>query len=243
VTVDGVPAQLGERADPRRQRVAVDGKPIVLEQRAYWIAHKPRGVLTTRSDPHGRPTVLDLLPPGLPRLYPVGRLDWDTEGLVLLTNDGDVAHALMHPSRGSEREYRVTVRGLVPVTALRRLAAGVELEDGPTAPARVGVARFDRGADRTTFPLVLHEGRKRQIRRAMDALGYPVVRLARVRMGPILLGALEPGRARALREEEVERLRAHARRSGRQAAGKGAPQPHGIGREVSKRPRGERRNI
>jgi 23S rRNA pseudouridine2605 synthase len=242
VTVDGVPARLGDRADPRRQRVAVDGKALALERHAYWIAHKPRGVLTTRSDPHGRPTVLDLLPPGLPRLYPVGRLDWDTEGLVLLTNDGDVAHALMHPSRGSEREYRVSVRGPVPVTTLRRLAEGVELDDGPTAPARVGVARFDRGADRTTFPLVLHEGRKRQIRRAMEALGHPVVRLLRVRMGPIVLGTLEPGRARALREEEVARLRAHARRTGRQAGGKDAAQAHGSGGKVSKRARGERRN-
>jgi 23S rRNA pseudouridine2605 synthase len=221
VSVDGLVAKLGDSADPARQTITVDGRALELERPAYWIVHKPRSVLTTTSDPHGRPTVLGLLPPDVPRLYPVGRLDWETEGLVLLTNDGDVAHALLHPSLGSEREYRVTVRGAIPDAVLRRLARGVDLDDGATAPARVGPARFDRGTDTSSFSLVLFEGRKRQIRRAMQALGHPVRRLVRVRMGPIELGTLAPGRARALRPAEIAMLREQAvGAAGRQAGGK-----------------------
>jgi len=219
VSVDGRVAKLGDGADPARQRVAVDGKPLVIARHEYWIAHKPRGVLTTTRDPEGRRTVLSLLPPGLPRLFPVGRLDGDTEGLVLLTNDGDVTQALLHPSLGSERAYVVTVKGAVAPDTLRRLAAGgVVLDDGPTAPAHVGPPRYDRPLDRTRFDLVLREGRKRQIRRVMLALGHPVVRLVRVRMGPIELGALASGRARRLRPEEVAGLRAHALRLHARAA-------------------------
>jgi 23S rRNA pseudouridine2605 synthase len=217
--VDGRVAKLGDGADPERQRVAVDGKPLVLARHEYWIAHKPRGVLTTTRDPEGRRTVLALLPEGLPRLFPVGRLDQDTEGLVLLTNDGDVTQALLHPSLGSERAYVVTVKGAVAPDTLRRLAAGgIVLEDGPTAPAHVGPPRYDRAGDRTRFDLVLREGRKRQIRRVMLALGHPVVRLVRVRMGPIELGALASGRARRLRADEVAALRAHALRLHARAA-------------------------
>jgi 23S rRNA pseudouridine2605 synthase len=213
VTVDGVRATLGESADPDRQRIAVDGRPLVLARPVYWILHKPRGVVTTLRDPEGRRTVVDLLPAGLPRLHPVGRLDRDTEGLVLLTNDGDVTQALLHPSLGSEREYRVTVRG-------------------PTAPARVGAARFDARTDESRFALVLGEGRKRQIRRAMQALGHPVVRLVRVRMGPIRLGALEPGRSRALVASEIAVLRRHAagrheQAGDRHASGTRRRQPRG----------------
>lgn len=232
-------AKLGDRADPVEQTITVDGRALALERAAYWIVHKPRSVLTTTSDPHGRPTVLGLLPPEVPRVFPVGRLDWETEGLVLLTNDGDIAHALLHPSLGSEREYRVTVRGRIPDAALRRLARGVVLEDGPTAPARVGAARFDRGTDTSSFSLVLFEGRKRQIRRAMEALGHPVRRLVRIRMGPIELGTLAPGRARSLRPREIEMLRAQAagaadRQPGGRRAGQPSPAP-------GKLPRGSRK--
>jgi 23S rRNA pseudouridine2605 synthase len=233
-------AKLGDSADPRRQEISVDGVPLEAEPRAYWIVHKPRGVLTTTRDPEGRRTVLELLPPGLPRVFPVGRLDWDTEGLVLLTNDGAVAHALLHPSLGSERAYEVAVRGRIPVTVLRRLAAGVALDDGPTAPARVGRAHFDAHADRSRFELVIGEGRNRQIRRAMQALGHPVVRLVRVRMGPIELGSLAPGRARSLSRAEIERLRAHA--ASRQAGGRGAAQPRPARGKARSKTRGERRN-
>lgn len=230
VSVDGVDAQIGDRADPNQQTISVDGRPLAFERPAYWILHKPKSVLTTTSDPHGRPTVLGLLPPEAPRVFPVGRLDWETEGLVLLTNDGDVAHALLHPSLGSEREYHVFVRGRIPDSVLGRLARGVVLEDGPTAPARVGAARFDRGTDTSVFPLVLVEGRKRQIRRAMDALGHPVRRLVRVRMGPIELGTLGPGRARSLRQAEIAMLREHA--SSRQPAGTRASQVPAAGRKA-----------
>ena len=219
VTVDGRPAKLGDAADPSVQRVAVDGRPLERERHAYWIVHKPRGVLTTTRDPEGRPTVVALLPAGLPRLHPVGRLDWDTEGLVLMTNDGDVTQALLHPSLGSEREYRVTVRGRIAEATLRRLAKGIVLEDGPTAPARVGAARFDARAETSVFTLVLAEGRKRQIRRSLQALRHPVARLVRVRMGPVRLGALAPGRARPLGDDEIAALRRHAARSLRRASG------------------------
>jgi 23S rRNA pseudouridine2605 synthase len=180
-------------------------------------------VLTTLRDPEGRQTVVDLLPPEArrARVFPVGRLDRDTEGLLLLTNDGDVAQALLHPSRGSEREYLVTARGRVSAESLRRLAAGVPLDDGPTAPARVAGARHDPRSDTTRFRLVLREGRKRQIRRALRALGHPVVALVRVRMGPLLLGRLAPGAARPLSAQETKTLLAHARRHG--ARGEAAP--------------------
>lgn len=238
MTVDGVVAKLGDSADPARQRIAVDGRPIDAEPAAYWLLHKPRGVLTTVRDPQGRRTVMDLLPAGVPRVFPVGRLDLDTEGLVLLTNDGDVAHALLHPSLGSEREYAVSVRGRPSDTVLRRLARGVELDDGRTAPARVGAPRSDRGADTTTFSLVLREGRKRQIRRALQALGHPVVRLVRVRMGPLVLGTLAPARARPLRRGELAQLRAHAQRTGARAAPR---QPGGNEPAQPQRARGKAR--
>lgn len=155
--------------------------------------------------------MLELLPPGMPRLFPVGRLDFDTEGLVLLTNDGAVAHALLHPSLESEREYRVTARGRVSPAALEQLARGVALADGWTAPARVGPARFDPRGGATSFALTLHEGRKRQIRRALAALGHPVERLVRTRMGPLRLGRLAAGAARPLAAAEIAALRRHAR--------------------------------
>jgi 23S rRNA pseudouridine2605 synthase len=200
-------ATLGESADPERDSVLVDGKPLRAARHAYWMVNKPRGVLSTVRDTHGRPTVVDLLPDRTPRLFPVGRLDRDTEGLVLLTNDGDLAHSLLHPSFESEREYRVTVAGRIARQRLRRLAAGVPLDDGVTAPARV--ERVSYAADRrtSTFQLTLIEGKKRQIRRALAALGYPVVALQRVRMGPLRLGRLAPGKARPLTGRELRELR------------------------------------
>lgn len=210
VRVDGVVARLGDRADPTVQAVTVDGRPVRLAAPVWWMVHKPAGVLTTLRDTRGRRTVVGLLPPGVPRLFPVGRLDRETEGLVLLTNDGATAHALLHPSLGSEREYLVTARGRMTDMDLRRLAAGVELDDGRTAPARVGAPRFDARGDTTRFALVLREGRKRQIRRALAALGHPVVRLVRVRMGPQRLGRLPAGGARPLTGGEVRALERHA---------------------------------
>jgi 23S rRNA pseudouridine2605 synthase len=194
-----------------RDAVCLDGSRVALEPPVYWVVHKPRGVLTTARDTHGRETVLDLVPDCDARLFPVGRLDRDTEGLVLLTNDGALAHALLHPSHGVEREYVVSVRGHVGSATLQRLARGVMLEEGRSAPA--GVDRVQRDAKErvTRFHLRLIEGRKRQIRRAMRLLGYPVIRLVRVRFGPLRLGRLAPGAARQLSTRELASLRRAAR--------------------------------
>lgn len=207
VTVNGAVATIGESADADRDAIALDGKPIQREPLEYWIVNKPRGVLTTVSDPQGRSTVVDLVRESTVRLFPVGRLDLLSEGLVLLTNDGPLAHTLLHPSFGEEREYRVTVRGSFDRSTQRRISEGVELEDGLTAPARVGAVRFDPKTRTTRFALTLVEGRKRQIRRMMAELGRPVIRLVRVRLGPLELGQLESGKARPLRARERRVLR------------------------------------
>jgi 23S rRNA pseudouridine2605 synthase len=212
VRVNGVVASLGESADPEHDDVRVDGKPLAAERKSYWLLHKPKNVLTTTADPWaeeaGRRTVLDLLPAAArrTRLYPVGRLDLDSEGLLLLTNDGALAQALLHPSHGCEREYRVEAWGELSDEAARRLARGVELEDGPTLPCRARIVGHDRARGTTRLVLTLREGRKRQIRRALLALGHPVRRLVRVRMGPLRLGDLPSGRARPLSAREQREL-------------------------------------
>ncbi|MBW2362224.1 MAG: rRNA pseudouridine synthase [Deltaproteobacteria bacterium] len=208
VAVNGEVARLGQTADPDVDVVTLDGSPIEREPLAYWMVHKPRGVITTARDPEGRPTVLDLLPEAAARLrlFPVGRLDRDTEGLVLLTNDGALAQVLLHPSHESEREYKVSVKGRISDAALRRLAAGIELEDGRTAPARVGRARVVAGLATSTFRLTVIEGRKRQIRRALEQLGHPVVRLVRMRMGPLRMHRLPAGEAQEVSGEALRAL-------------------------------------
>jgi 23S rRNA pseudouridine2605 synthase len=208
VRVNGVVASLGAAADPDRDEISLDGRPVAVEPRAYWIVYKPPGVLTTTRDPEGRPTVLDLLPREARgrRLFPVGRLDLDSEGLLLLTNDGEVAQAMLHPSLGCEKEYRVTARGRLASKTRQQLAAGIDLDDGPMAACRVGPVRYDARADTSTFYLTLREGRKRQIRRALAALGHPVARLVRIRMGPLRLGRLRPRQARTLTAEERRAL-------------------------------------
>jgi 23S rRNA pseudouridine2605 synthase len=223
VRVNGAPARLGDSADPEQDDVRLDGRPVRAEPRAYWLLHKPAGVLTTTRDPHAggpdRRTVIELLPAAARRgrLYPVGRLDRDSEGLLLLTNDGALAQALLHPSLGTEKTYRVAVSGRVEDATARALARGPLLEDGKMAPCRVGPRRYDPERRLTTFELILREGRKRQIRRALRALGHPVRRLVRVRMGPLRLGALAPGESRPLTAAERRALEAHVSR--RQAAG------------------------
>jgi 23S rRNA pseudouridine2605 synthase len=184
--------------------VAVDGRPVRVSngQRAVYAVHKPRGVVSTARDPQGRPTVVSLVPSAR-RLYPVGRLDVDTTGLILLTDDGALAHRLTHPSFEVPRTYVAKVRRPpVREPALRALREGVELDDGRTAPARV--RRL--GADR--LEITIHEGRKRQVRRMCEAVGHPVVTLERVRFGPLWLGKLEEGRHRRLTAVEIEKLRA-----------------------------------
>lgn len=211
VTVNGAPAQLGDSADPAHDRIEVDGERIHLAAPAYWILHKPRGVVTTRRDPEGRPTVMDAVPRELrEQLFPVGRLDRDSEGLVLLTNDGALADRLMHPSWGCEKEYRVRVAGRVGDDAVARLERGVRLAEARTAPARVLARRYDPEQDCTHLRLVLREGRNRQIRRMLARQGLRATRLVRVRMGPLHLEGLARSRARPLAAGELRELLRHA---------------------------------
>ena len=181
--------------------VEVDGARVAPEPREVWLVNKPAGIVSTASDTHGRPIVTGLVETDL-RLYPVGRLDADTTGLILLTNDGDLANRLMHPRYGVERVYRARVEPVpVPEATLRRLREGVELEDGRTAPAHV------RQVEPGLVEITLGEGRKRQVRRMCETVGHRVVALERVAFGPLRLGALAPGQARRLAPAEVERLR------------------------------------
>jgi len=207
VTVDGVVAELGSKADPARETVCLDGRPLrFAPTHTYLVLHKPPGYVTTRRDPQGRPTVMDLIPPDLRRrLYPVGRLDFDAAGLLLLTDDGELANALTHPSHETRKTYHVLVAGNVGPKALSQLRHGLELADGRTAPAHARVLRESQ--DSTWLELGIREGRKRQVKRMCAAVGHPVRQLLRVAMGQIELGRLASGRWRALRAEEVERLR------------------------------------
>jgi 23S rRNA pseudouridine2605 synthase len=210
VTVNGRTVSVGDRADPAVDDIRLDGERLLREKPSYWILNKPRGVVTTVRDDEGRKTVISLLPKNIGRLFPVGRLDRETSGLVLMTNDGDTAHALLHPSLGNEREYRVSVKGHIDAKAVGRLEKGVSLEDGRTSPGRVSNVRFDPDTGNSSFSLILMEGRKRQIRRSLLVLSFPVRRLVRVRMGPLRLGRLAVGQARPLRSEERRSLLAHA---------------------------------
>lgn len=197
VTVDGQVAELGRRIDPESARVEVDGVAVpVRPGLVYYLLNKPRGVVTTASDPHGRRTVIDLVPPE-PRVFPVGRLDADTEGLILLTNDGDLTHRLTHPSFGIDKEYLAEVEGAPSAGDLRRLRTGVELDDGRTAPAKASLVAPN------AVRLTIHEGRNRQVRRMLAAVDHPVVRLVRTRIGPLADRSLKPGQWRPLTAAEV----------------------------------------
>lgn len=201
VTVNDEVAILGRRVDADNDRVEVDGSPIgVRPGLVYYLLNKPIGVVTTARDTHGRPTVVEIVPTE-PRVFSVGRLDVDTEGLLLLTNDGDLANRIAHPSHGVEKEYLAEVGGgRASPGALRRLRDGVELEDGVTAPARV--SQPEPGILRLT----IHEGRNRQVRRMCEAVGHPVVRLVRTRIGPLSDRSLRPGSWRELTNEEWKTL-------------------------------------
>jgi 23S rRNA pseudouridine2605 synthase len=197
VTVNGEPAVLGRRVDPAHDIVAVDGTPIpIAPGLVHLLLNKPRGVVTTASDPQGRPTVVSLVP-AEPRVFPVGRLDQDTEGLLILTNDGELTHRLTHPSFGVEKEYLAHVQGEPTRAAVRRLREGVDLEDGRTAPAQVGQVAPN------LLRITIHEGRNRQIRRMCEAIGHPVERLVRTRIGPVTDRKLKPGAFRELSVDEV----------------------------------------
>ena len=200
VRIDGVVATIGDRVDPSTVRLEVDGALApVAPGLVHYLLNKPAGVVTTASDPEGRRTVLDLVPP-TPRVFPVGRLDKGTEGLLLLTNDGALAFDLTHPSKGVEKEYLAQVSGDPSPAVIRQLREGVALEDGITAPAKV--ARVSEGLVRIT----IHEGRNRQVRRMCDAVGHPVERLVRTRIGGVGDATLKPGTWRELTFKEVARL-------------------------------------
>jgi 23S rRNA pseudouridine2605 synthase len=204
VAVDGqVVEEMGRRVDLARDRVEVDGSRVVLDQRLrYWMLNKPLGVVSTASDPQGRPTVVDLVPDD-PRVVPVGRLDRETEGLILLTNDGELANLLTHPRYGVEKRYLAEV-DLLPGNAVTRLQQGVELDDGPGRAER---ARVVAGTGRRRMvEVVMLEGRKREVRRLLEAVGAPVRRLVRTAIGPLRLTGLAPGEYRPLRPEEVRDL-------------------------------------
>ena len=200
ITVNGEVAVLGRRVDPEHDLIEFDGAAIgVRAGLVHYLLNKPAGVVTTSEDTHGRPTVVQLVP-AEPRVFPVGRLDAETEGLLLLTNDGELTHRLTHPSFGVEKEYLAQVRGNPTRGELRRLREGVELEDGPTAPAKASLVGTD------TVKLVIHEGRNRQVRRMCDAIGHPVIRLVRTRIGPLTDTRLAPGEWRPLTVAEVRSL-------------------------------------
>jgi 23S rRNA pseudouridine2605 synthase len=200
VEVNGETAVLGRRVDVHEDDVTVDGVPVsVRPDLVYYLLNKPTGVVTTADDPHGRPTVLELVPTE-PRVFSVGRLDMETEGLLLLTNDGDLAFRLTHPSFSVDKEYLAHVEGRPSAKAVRRLREGIELDDGMTAPARANLV--SPGVLRVT----IHEGRNRQVRRMCEAIGHPVVRLVRTRIGPLVDRTLRPGSWRPLSTAEVRSL-------------------------------------
>ena len=205
VSVNGRVADLGTRVDPERDAITVDGRAVQVQTRIrVLMLNKPAGVVTTMSDDRGRPCVGDLVAHFPERLFHVGRLDEDTEGMLLLTNDGDLAHRLMHPSHGVQKTYVARVQGKVTPGVTRRLMAGVDLGDGP---ARADAAAVKAANDRwSVIELVLHEGRKRIVRRMCKAVGHPVERLTRIRMGRLELGQLPPGEMRELSESEVQLL-------------------------------------
>lgn len=229
VTVNGEVAELGRRVDAERDLVEVDGAPIgVRPGLVYYLLNKPPGVVTTSKDTHGRETVVDLVPDE-PRVFSVGRLDADTEGLLILTNDGELANRIAHPSHGVEKEYLAEVGGgKVSAGAIRRLRDGIELDDGETAPAKV--SQPTPGVLRIT----IHEGRNRQVRRMCEAVGYPVRRLVRTRIGPLVDRSLKPGEWREWTTEERNEVIAAV---GRLAPPHPADDPAG-GSTIA--PRGER---
>lgn len=201
--------ELGAKADPDQDSIKVDGRRIKTDiQHRYIVVYKPKGYVTTRKDPEGRKTVMDLIGEG-PYIYPVGRLDYDTEGLLLMMTDGDLAARLMHPRHEVDKEYEVIVLGAPDARALEKLKKGVYIEGGRTSPAHVHVGTTVKGARPTTLlTITIREGRNRQIRKMCSAVGLPVRDLRRIRMGPITLGRLKPGQWRDLTPGEVKRLKA-----------------------------------
>ena len=217
------------RAEPESDDIRVDGRRVGRpERRRYLLVNKPRGYVTTRSDPQRRKTVLDLVRGVREYVYPVGRLDYDSEGLLLLTNDGALAQQLTHPRQGLARVYEAVVRGVPTARELRRLATGISLDKRRTAPAEVRLMGGHRARqlDQARVRITLHEGRNRQVRRMFDAIGHPVLRLRRTQLGPLRDRGLAPGQVRELTPRDVDRLR-------RSLASGPAPRGSGSARRIT----------
>ncbi|MCX5770203.1 MAG: pseudouridine synthase [Candidatus Hydrogenedentes bacterium] len=208
VRVNGVVAAIGQTVEPESDKIEVDGVPVAQQRLVYIVLNKPRGVVTTAKDTHGRKTVLDLVAGAGSRVFPVGRLDMDVDGARLLTNDGDRASRLMHPKLDLEKTDRAWISGAMTPETAARLAKGVDLEDGPTAPAKVNIIQQAR--DATFIRLTLHEGRKREVKRMCEAVGHPVKTLRRVEFGGINVSGMREGEWRHLSHDEIESLRRHA---------------------------------
>lgn len=209
VIVNGQVATLGTKADPERDHIKLDGKRINKpEPKVYYVFHKPPSVVTSVSDPEGRPTVMDYFNKIKYRVYPVGRLDYDSEGLLLITNDGDFAHAVLHPTKKIPKIYMVKIKGLMEDNDVLKLSKGIKLDDGMTAPAKVRKLR--KLKENSWIEITLYEGKKRQIRRMLNKVGHTVIRLKRVAIGPVVLGDLPMGGLRPLSIEDVRAIRQYA---------------------------------
>lgn len=219
VTVDGhAVRELGVRVDPEAQKICVDAVPVRLEKMVYWLVNKPRGYLCTNHDPSRRPLARDLVPHVEQRVYTVGRLDESSEGLLLLTNDGDLAHKLMHPRFGVEKTYLVQVAGVPNKEDVQKLLQGVFLAEGKVKAK--SVKRMKSDGDSCTMRIVLNEGKNREIRRMLARLGHKVLRLKRIAMGPVQLGGLARGKSRRLTREELQWLRDVSEPPAKSAGGK-----------------------
>ncbi len=209
VTVNGRVATIGMKIDPAREHIKVDGKLLSkCEPKVYMILHKPKNVVTSLHDPQGRLTVKDFLRDVRYRVFPVGRLDYDSEGMLFITNDGDFAHAVLHPSKKISKTYLVKVKGVLEEEQITKLRKGIKLKDRMTAPAMVKKMR--RAEHNSWLEITIHEGRKRQIRRMLEIIGHPVLKLKRIRINGVELGGLEPGEFRYLTSEEINRIKREA---------------------------------
>jgi 23S rRNA pseudouridine2605 synthase len=212
VKVNGkVVTELGTKVSDS-DKIEVEGIPVEREERVYFLLYKPRGVISSVRDDKGRKTVIDFFPHVEQRIYPIGRLDYDTSGLLLLTNDGEFANLLMHPRYKIEKTYIAKLKGIPPRPALKQLEKGVELEDGMTAPAKVKLLSSDRKKNTAIVEITIHEGRNRQVRRMFEKIGYPVLKLRRERFAFLTLQGLNAGESRELSPHEVKRLRELAMR-------------------------------
>lgn len=219
VLVNGRAATLGMKADPEKDFIKLDGKPLQKPgPKSYFAFNKPKGVVSTLEDPQGRPTVRDFLGRIRQRVYPVGRLDYNSEGLLLITNDGEFTNMVLHPSRKIQKTYEVKVKGVLEEQNIEKLRRGVRLKDGLTQPARIKPIGKTEG-ENSWLEVTIHEGRKRQVRRMFEHVGHPVLKLKRTSIDGIKLGDLEPGGLRPLTSQELERIR--------HQSGSYSPQPEG----------------